>query len=342
VVFASGYAVDPSKTNQGRTLITASAASGVIKDHFVLDPTQSALDSTPAAVDPTAPNNNDCGIPYAALTDVATARDFGKNQDNRMLAAYFGDTYGRLWRYTLGGTLDRPAYNFGCGHPLHFSPTIVQLDRDDFNSSHAREIYPVVVTNSNLDLDTNDRVPSQMIFLKEIAQVDKDGNFSGVTQDMTWGSNIGRITLTVGNNSEICGVTTKDPITKHVSCTASMPLTARPTSTPLGLLRSDASGFQVMTMWYVAAPDGCTKGTTYLTIHEMVANSVGQLLGAAVAQEPVTSPVVLRGHIYLFGSSGAYDITNMASDTVVTTGRAIEPTSVGGNFTRFNWTEVFE
>jgi hypothetical protein len=342
VVFASGYATNPSKTNQGRTLITASAASGVIKNHFVLDPTQTALDSTPPAVDPDAPDNSDCGIPYAALTDVATARDFGKDQNNRMLAAYFGDTYGRLWRYTLGSSLSQPAYNFGCGHPLHFSPTIVQLDRDDFNSSHAREIYPVVVTNSNLDLDTTDRVPSQMIFLKEIAQVDKDGNLTGVAQDMTWGNNTGRITLTVGNDAEICGVTHKDSVTKLITCTTSMPLAARPTSTPLGLLRGDASGFQVMTMWYVPAADGCTKGVTYLTIHEMTSGNIDQLLGAAVAQEPVTSPVVLRGRIYLFGSSGAYDITNLASDTVVTTGRAIEPTSLGGNFARFNWTELFE
>jgi hypothetical protein len=120
-----------------------------------------------------------------------------------------------------------------------------------------------------------------------------------------------------------------------------MPITARPTSTPLGILLADASGFQVMTMWYVPAADGCTRGQTYFTIHQMAATgTVAQRLGANVASEPVTSPVILGGRIYLFGSSGALEITNLAPDSV-TAGRAVPPNGGTGAFTRFSWSEVF-
>jgi hypothetical protein len=323
VVFASGYAVDPNSPTQGRALITASASTGAIISSSTLSP------------------DVDCGRPYAALTDVATARDFAKDQNNRLLAAYFGDTAGRLWRYTLAGTMTGPAYNFGCDYPLHFAPTIVQLDRDDYDSSHAREIYPVLVTNSNLDSDTSGLPPSRLIFLKEMAGVNTAGNITGATQDMTWGNNTGQITLTVGNDAEICGETHKDPVSKKVTCVSSMPKTARPTSTPVGVLRSDATGFQVLTMWYVPAADGCTKGTTYLTIHEMAAGKVGQLLGAPIAPEAVTSPVLLQGHVYAFGSK-VYDVTSMATESIVRVGKAIEPIVVDGNLTRLNWTELME
>jgi hypothetical protein len=122
-----------------------------------------------------------CTQEYAALTDVATARDFAKGQNDKLVAAYFGDTAGQLWRYTLAGGLSL-AYNFTCNQPLHFSPTVVQLDRDSVASSHAHEIYLVQVTNSNLDLDTVSLPASQMIFAKELAQADSNGNITGCRQ----------------------------------------------------------------------------------------------------------------------------------------------------------------
>jgi hypothetical protein len=120
-----------------------------------------------------------------------------------------------------------------------------------------------------------------------------------------------------------------------------MPTTARPTSTPLGLLLKDASGFQVMTMWYVPSADGCTRGQTYFTIHQMSATgTVAQRLGADVANEPVTSPVIIGGRIYLFGSSGAIEITSLVPDSV-TAGRANPPNGGTGAFSRYSCTEVF-
>jgi hypothetical protein len=120
-----------------------------------------------------------------------------------------------------------------------------------------------------------------------------------------------------------------------------MPINARPTSTPLGLLLKNANGFQVMTMWYVPALDGCTRGQTYFTIHQMSADgNVAQRLGANVASEPVTSPVIMGGRVFLFGSNGGIEITSLVPDTVAA-GLAIPPVSTMGTFSRTSWSEVF-
>jgi hypothetical protein len=320
VAYASGYPVTDGSTTQGRALVTASASTGaIVTTHTV----------TPSAA---------CTQEYTALTDFATARDFAKGQDNKLVAGYFGDTSGQLFRYVLGAALTVDQ-NLTCNHPLHFSPTIVQLDRDSLTTSNAHQIFPVQVTNSNLDLDTTNLPPSKMVFWKENIQTDANGGVTGVAKDTSWG-NSGIITLTVGNDREICGVTQMDA---HgaVTCRTSMPTTARPTSTPLGLLLKDASGFQVMTMWYVPSADGCTRGQTYFTIHQMSATgTVAQRLGADVANEPVTSPVIIGGRIYLFGSSGAIEITSLVPDSV-TAGRANPPNGGTGAFSRYSWTEVF-
>ena len=320
VTFASGYPVAAGSTTQGRALVTALAATGAI---------QTTNTIAPAAT---------CTQEYTALTDVATARDFAKSQDDKLVAGYFGDTSGQLFRYVFGSTLALDQ-SLSCDHPLHFSPTVVQLDRDSTTSSHGHEIFPVQVTNSNLDLDTTNLPPSKMVFWKEDAQADTGGNITNIVKDTAWG-NGGQITLTVGNDNEICGVTQTD-LHGVVTCKTPMPLAARPTSTPLGLLLADASGFQVMTMWYVPAADGCTRGQTYFTIHQMSATGiVAQRLGADVANEPVTSPVILGGRIYLFGSSGAIEISSLVPDSV-TAGRAIPPNGGTGAFSRYSWTEVF-
>lgn len=322
LIFTSGYPLTTGSTTQGRALITARARDGVIVTNRPL---------APAAA---------CTQEYTNLTDVATARDFAKDQDNKMIAGYFGDTAGREWRYSLGeepGT----ALDFGCNHPLHFSATVVQLDRDSTSTSHAHEIYPVQVTNSNLDFDTTNLPASKMVIWKEKVDTDKTtGAISRVYVDTAWG-NGGKIELTVGNNSEICGVTEVSS-SGTVTCKEGMPISARPTATPIGILKKDASGFQVFTMWYAAAPDGCTKGQTYFTIHDVslgATSMVQQKMGAMVAAEPVTSPVIMRGQVMIFGAGGAYNITSLAPDSIVA-GVAIPPSSGSSPFSRFNWTEV--
>jgi hypothetical protein len=321
VVFASGYSVTDGSTTQGRSLVTASAVTGNIVSTNAV---------TPAAT---------CAQEYTALTDVATARDFAKGQDNKLIAGYLGDTSGQLFRFLLGSgtSVDQ---SFGCDHPLHFSPTVVQLDRDSYTSAFAHQIFPVQVTNSNLDIETAALPASKMVFWKENVQTDSFGNLGSVTKDTTWG-NGGQITLTVGNDNEICGVTQVDPDGK-VSCTGSLPAGARPTSTPVGLLLADGSGFEVMTMWYVFSPDGCTRGQTYFTIHRISATgTVSQRLGVSVANEPVTSPVILGGRVFIFGSSGATEISSLVPDTI-SVGRATPPNAGAGLYRRFSWSEVLE
>jgi hypothetical protein len=320
IIMTSGYPVTTGSTTQGRALLTSLARNGTVVTNNALAPADT------------------CSQEYTNLTDVATARDFAKDQDNKLVAAYFGDTAGREWRYQLGG-VPGAAMDFGCNHPLHFAPTVVQLDRDSTVTSHAHEIYPVQVTNSNLDLDTTNLPPSKIVFWKEKAETDTNGAITSVAVDSAWGTG-GKIELTVGNNNEICGTTHMDT-NGAITCTEAMPLNARPTATPIGILLSDASGFEVYTMWYAPAPDGCTKGKTYFTVHKMTAGKVEQRVGAMVASEPVTSPVIMRGQVMIFGAGGAYNITAATPDSV-TAGVAQPPASTSGSFVRLNWMEVLE
>ncbi|HTY28119.1 MAG TPA: hypothetical protein VMD51_08235, partial [Mycobacterium sp.] len=321
VGFASGYPVTDGSTTQGRSLVTASASTGTVLSHY---------DVAPAIA---------CTQEYTALTDFATARDFATGQDDKLLAGYFGDTSGQLFRYMIdsGLTVDQ---SFTCNHPLHFSPTVVQLDRDATTTSYAHQIFPVQVTNSNLDLDTTSLPPSKMVIWKESVNTDANGNITGLVKDSGWVAG-GQITLTVGNNNEICGATQIDA-NGVVTCKTPMPLGARPTATPLGILLADASGFEVFTMWYVASTDGCTRGQTYMTIHRIYGNNkVEQRMAAVVANEPVTSPVILGGRIYLFGSTGAVEVTGLNPDSVAP-GRAIPPNAGIGQFLRYDWHEILQ
>ena len=321
VIFNSGYAVTNGNTAQGRTLVTASATSGTLLS-------TSAISTTAT-----------CAQEYTALTDVATARDFAKNQNDKIIAGYFGDTAGQLWRYTLGGGLTA-AYNFSCNQPLHFSPTVVQLDRDSVASTHAREIYLVQATNSNLDLETVGLPASKLIFAKEKAMVDVNGNLTSVDKVTAWGTG-GQIVLTTGT-TQLCGVT-------HVAtdgtvvCDTPLPTTARPTSTPLGILKADGNGFQVVTMWYAAPTNVCNVGQTFLTIHQMANDTVTQRLGYLVnSTNPATSPVIIGGRVYVFGGTTTFDdVTPFLRDSI-TAGSAIQASPYSGQFARYNWVESLE
>jgi hypothetical protein len=289
-----------------------------------------AKDLTPAA--------QACTQEYAALTDVATARDFARLQSNKIIAAYFGDTSGQLFRYSPGGGL-AVDQSFGCLDPVHFSPTVVQLDRDSLATTHGHEIYLVQVTNSTLDIETDTSEPSKIVLWKELAQADPaTGAIGTITKDELW-ANKGNIVLTAGNGAEICGVTEVNAQGK-VTCKTPMPTNARPTSTPTGFLLKDASGFQFMTTWYVPSVDGCSKGQSYLTVHQVAAlGTVEQRAGLDLASEPVTSPLVLGGRVYVFGANGAIEITKRLPD-VITPGVAIPPSAQAAPFTRFDWREV--
>jgi hypothetical protein len=296
LIFSSGHPVTDGSTTQGRTLVTASAGNG-------------AAIAT-SSVSPGAP----CAQEYAALTDVATARGFARDQNEKLIAAYFGDTAGQLWRYTLAGGLSL-AYSFTCNQPLHFAPTVVQLDRGRVASSRTHEIYLVQVTNSNLDPGTARLPASQMIFTREIAHADSNGNFSRVVKDIGWGVG-GQIALSTGTD-KLCGKThMADDGT--VICDTPLPTNARPTSTPLGVLKSDGNGFHVLTMWNAPASGVCDQGRTYLTVHRVASNTVTQRLGTLVkSTNPAPSPVIIGGHVYVFGGATTFeDVTPFFPDSL--------------------------
>ena len=295
VIFSSGYAVTDASTTQGRTLVTASAIDGTA--------------IATSSVSPDAP----CAQEYTALTDVATARDLAMGRNDKLIAAYFGDTAGQLWRYTPAAGLNS-AYRFTCNQPLHFAPLVVQLDRDGVASRNAREIYLVQVTDSNLDPDTASLPASQMIFAREIARVDGKGNISGVVKDPTWGVG-GQIVLRAGTN-QLCGATHMASDGTAI-CDTPLPTNARPTSTPLGVLKADGNGFQVVTVWYAAPSNVCDTGKAYLTVHQMASNAVTQRLGYPIrSTNPAVSPVMVGGRVYLFGGATTFeDITPFFPDS---------------------------
>jgi hypothetical protein len=296
LIFSSGYAINDGSTTQGHTLVTASAISGAV--------------IATSSVSPDAP----CAQEYTALTNVATARDLARGQNETLVAAYFGDTAGQLWRYTLAGGLSS-AHNFTCSHPLHFAPTVVQLDRDSVVASRAREIYLVQVTNSNLDLDTTRLPASQMIFAREIAHAGSNGTISRVVKDTTWGTS-GQIVLTTGAD-KLCGKTHVEG-DGTVICDTPLPITARPTSTPLGVLKADGNGFHVVTMWHAPASDVCDPGRTFLTVHQVTSNTVTQRLGTLVrSTNPATSPVIIGGRVYVFDGNMTFeDVTPFFPDSL--------------------------
>lgn len=261
------------------------------------------------------------------LADVATAKDFAKDQRGKLLGAYVGDTWGRLWRYTPTGA--NLVTNLGCQAPLHFAPTVVQLDRDD-PSNYSHELYLVQVTNSPLDEVTENFAPSKMIIMREKPD---GGGILGV--DALFGT-AGKIVLTAGQADGLCGMTNPGG-----GCATPLPASARPMGTPTAILKRDGSGFQIISLWYVPDANGCSKGTTYLALHEVVNGAATQKQGLKIANEPVTSPVVAAGRIFVISSQGAMSIDGDLAATFVP-GTAQSPRSgVGvGRFNILGWTEL--
>ncbi|HXI59832.1 MAG TPA: PilC/PilY family type IV pilus protein, partial [Polyangia bacterium] len=314
VLFTSGYPVTPAKANdQGHYIVSASAATGQILS-------QAKISSVGSCG--TAPE-------LTMLTDVGTARDY--QLKNQLLSGYAGDTWGNLWRFTLTGT-PSAVINLGCKHPLHFAPTVVQLDRDDVtNLPH--QIYLVQSTNSPLDDVTKDFEPSHLVITRDIF---KDG---AVSADQTFGVN-GTVTLTVAISPQLCGISDL----AGTLCQVQLPATARPLGTPLAILKQDGSGFLILSNWYSPDPKGCSKGTTYLQIHQVSVPSgvVTMKQALQVSDEPVSSPIVAGNKIVIITSTGPMVLSGNVTQTFVAgqssptlTGAAAEPFKILG------WSESF-
>jgi len=92
--------------------------------------------------------------------------------------------------------------------------------------------------------------------------------------------------------------------------------------------------------WYAQDRLACSKGTTWLNVHEVVGNDVNQLQGLKVADEPVTSPVVAGGKVLIVGSDGVLDLSGDISASF-STGLSTPIPGVGaGSFEMLGWMEV--
>jgi hypothetical protein len=316
IVFASGYQADgdAGRPGQGREVVIASAATGTVINR----------QSVPAV--------GGCAQEFTVAADIATARDYARDQRQKLLAAYAGDTWGGLWRYPGSGPVSL-VNRFGCDEPLHFAPAVVQLDRDD-SSNFSHQTYLVQVTNSAMDEDTIDfATPSKMVILKE--NVNSDGV---QVADPTFGI-AGKLVVTAGTPG-LCGRLNAPGICNPADV---VPVMARPMGTPMGILKRDGTGFLLMSLWYVPDSIGCTKGKTYMALHEIQGSTLTQKQGMELgfAQEPITSVVVVNGRLYVVSSQGLRNIGGDINATFVT-GSAQSP-SAGVGVGRYNlsgWTEM--
>ena len=317
IVFTSGYPVDPKSSTQGRSIVNASAVSGAILGNGAV---------TPAGSCGTTPE-------FTMLTDVPTARDNGKDAKRTVLAAYAGDTWGTLWRYTLGG-IPSSVLGPACHQPLHYAPAVVQLDRDDF-TAHPHEVYLAQVTNSALDDATSGFEASQLIFKRDIVQ-------NGVVvSDNTFGTS-GALTITAGIDKSMCAITDSSG-----ACVTALPTAARPMGTPIAILKADASGFVVISMWYVPDAAGCGKGTTYLQVHQLTPVAGGSATltlkqAIKVADEPVASPIVVGGKIIILSANGPITLnSSMSQSFVVGQATPNKDGTVAEPFKMLGWSETF-
>jgi hypothetical protein len=308
MISASGYTEDSNSTTKGLAIVTTGGFQGNVLSHVSTD----AINGTCSKpkVDPTEPT---------ILADVAVALRAAKSDKGRIAAAYVGDTWGNLFRYVPGTDPDGmitagvdPTMTLvdsaTCSHPLHFAPTVVQLDRHD-PSKHPGEIFLVQLTNSAFDpltsptsaascvpSDAKCFPPSQMIIRKEIAQAG-----SAVSAVTTWGTGQ-RIVLKTNVPGEICAVWNATAKT----CTTPMPPEGvRPLGSSTALLRADGEGFALVTLWYWIDKGGCTNGKTFLTVHQVMADqTVTQLHGEEIGAEPVVGAVFVNGKLVVVREDG--------------------------------------
>jgi hypothetical protein len=317
IIFASGYPVTDGSTTQGRYLVSASVKDGTIKTAQALSPSGTA-----------------CTQDYAVLTDVGTSRrhlrdDAGiANGRKELLAGYFGDTWGNLWQYSASTGAVSLLANFGCQHPLHFAPTVVQMDADDPSNSNAGDIYLVQVTNSSLDAATRGYAASKMVIIKE-----KVSGTEPPAIDTTFGTS-GMLVMTAADTTKFCAVSN----TAGTTCTTAMPANARPLATPTGVIKPDGTGFVLLSNWYAPDTSGCGKGATYFQIQDFSGSTLSLKQALKIADEPVVNPIIVNGTLMVSSSSGPISIAG--SVTLKVTSATQPLINVGDLFQMTGWSEL--
>jgi hypothetical protein len=333
MIFASGY-TEALTSSLGLKLVSTKATTGVVQG------TPSSVAGLGAAcalpkTDPTEPT---------LLADVAIARRYATDDKDRIAAAYFGDTWGNLFRWVpatdtsgniqVGSGTVSVVDSLTCNHPLHFSPTIVQLDRTDSSKSPG-SIFIAQITNSALDLQTapvSASYPaSKIVIRKDLAQAGYN-----VVADSSWGTS-GKITLSATNTTQICAVGTSS------SCTTAMPSNARPIGSSTGVVRDELDGFALVTLWYSPDANGCNKGRTFITVHDVsIAGTATQIHGEQIGDEPVVGAVFVAGKLVIVRQDGPRTVIvpGMGAIKAGTPGVTSATTGLVDRYRRIGWTEL--
>ena len=133
---------------QGQSIVVIDALSGELVDNQQITPI------------------GGCSQELTILADVATSKNYATGFQEELLGAYVGDTWGNLWRYSLTDGMDL-VKSFGCNFPIHFAPTVVQMDRNNPNGGSG-PTYLAQVFNSAFDPETSGYTPSRMVIRREI------------------------------------------------------------------------------------------------------------------------------------------------------------------------------
>ena len=348
VLMASGYPL--SGTSTTTKLIDAMMLDGSIPSAAGSGATIGGSGSCDAST----------GQEFAVLTDVAVARDNFHNgtnpADQNLLAAYVGDTWGTLHQYapSFSPALDKGGapMALGCNQPLHFSPAVVQLNRNNSNNPD-NSVYLAQVTNSILDpVTVGSSFPASMLVVGKLSSIGS----APPALDQTFGTS-GLIKLPAdtsqGTSNRLCGVTTVVKTSSVSDCGTGgswLPATARPTGTPVAVVRTDGTGFQLYTTWYDppkanwdTCPESATSGNSYVTLHEFLSNGTwAQIAGREYPRQYVTGVQFVGSTLFItFGTN-----TTTPNPTTDNFGQTFSPVTSqslsalsGDRFIKTAWTE---
>ena len=309
VLMASGYPY-PSGSSSTTYLIDATAWAGALP----------SVSGPGATISGSGGCDSSTGQEFTVLADVAVARDYSKGGDQNLLAAYVADTWGTLHAYAPGYSpvLDKGGapMSLGCQHPLHFSPAVVQLNRNNPNNENGNSVYLVQVTNSVLDPITvaysSGKFPASKLVVGRLTSI----GANPPTLDQTFGtSGLIQLSADATGANQLCGVTVTGKLGTASDCGAGgsvLPTSARPTGTPVAVLRSDGSGFQIFTTWYTppaANWDNCvdslTNGNSYVTLHEFLSNGTwAQIYGMQIQHQYVTGVQFVGTTLFITSGDG--------------------------------------
>jgi hypothetical protein len=156
-----------------------------------------------------------------------------------------------------------------------------------------------------------------------------------------------------GTTNRLCGVTTVVKTSSASDCGTGgswLPSTARPTGTPVAVVRTDGTGFQLYTTWYDppkanwdTCPESATSGNSYVTLHEFLSNGTwAQIAGREYPHQYVTGVQFVGSTLFItFGTNAT--TPNPTTDNFGQTFSAVTPQSLsalsGDRFIKTAWSE---